>query len=197
MISVKVEQVFLSNAGFVVILRNDADPRALPIFIGQPEAEAIMLRLNKIAVPRPMTHDLLKNLLDYLECRLARVEICGLKEGVFFAKLVLVVDGREVGVDSRPSDAIALALRAEAPLFVAESVMDEAGRVLEAEKEESGGEPKAVQSASGQKPRHGRALSPMQVLSNDLSKAIAEERYEDAARIRDAIKKLGEPKSGN
>jgi bifunctional DNase/RNase len=197
MIPVKVEQVFLSNAGFVVILRNDADPRALPIFIGQPEAEAIMLRINKIAVPRPMTHDLLKNLLDYLECRLARVEICDLKEGVFFAKLVLVVDGREVGVDSRPSDAIALALRADAPLFVAESVMAEAGRFLETEAGETGGERKAAHAAPERKARTARAVSPMQSLSNDLGKAIAEERYEDAARIRDAMKKLGEPKAGN
>lgn len=197
MIPVRVDQVFLSNAGFVVILRSDADPRALPIFIGQSEAESIMLRLNKIEAPRPLTHDLLKNLLDYLECRLAKVEICDLKEGVFFARLVLAYSGREVSVDSRPSDAIAIALRTGTPIFVEERVMDEAGRLLEIEEKGAGVGQAARPPAHEHKARPVRTISPVQVLSNDLNKAVAEERYEDAARIRDEIKKLKDSQAGN
>jgi bifunctional DNase/RNase len=194
MIPVKVDQVFLSNAGFVVILRNERDPRALPIFIGQAEAESIMLRLNNVSVPRPLTHDLLKNLLDYLECRLARIEICDLKEGVFYARLILMVDDRELEVDARPSDAIALALRVDAPLLVDERVMDEAGRIVQIEDKTVEGtqEPRSARNVQPAKP-----ASPADVLSSSLSKAVAEERYEEAARIRDEIKKLKDSHAGN
>lgn len=197
MIPVKVDQVFLSNVGFVVILRNEGDPRSLPIFIGQAEAESIMLRLNKIEVPRPLTHDLLKNLLDYLECRLSRIEICDLKEGVFYARLILLVDDQEVEVDSRPSDAIALALRVDAPLLVEEKVMAEAGRVLQIEDKTGAADEKPVSDGAEPKKPHAKVLSPLEVLSNDLAKAVSEERYEAAAKIRDEIKKFRESHAGN
>ena len=182
MIPVKVDQLFISNMGFVVLLKGLEDERVLQIFIGAAEAQAIAVHLNSVEIPRPLTHDLLKNLLEYFDCRLSRIEVCDLREGTFFAKLVLDHNGVEKEVDSRPSDAIALALRCAAPVFVAEKVMDEAGRVLETppvsgDEEKEQGKPAA-------------ALTPLEKLNRDLDKAVKEERYEDAAQIRDEIKRL-------
>ncbi len=105
MLHVKVEQLFFSNMGFVVLLKGPADERTLPIFIGAAEAQAIALQINNVKMSRPLTHDLFKNTLDFLECRVKRIEVCDLKEGTFYAKLILERDGMEMGIDSRPSDA--------------------------------------------------------------------------------------------
>jgi len=169
--------------GFVVLLKG-ADERALPIFIGAAEAQSIALRLGGVAVPRPMTHDLMKNLLDFMECRLKRVEVCDVVEGTFIGKLVIERDGAEMDLDTRPSDAIALALRCAAPIFVAEKVMDEAGRVFTAE--ETAGET----VLQGEAPKHAKKLTPLEALEKELERAIREEKYEIAARLRDEIKKI-------
>lgn len=190
MIPVKVDQLFLSNLGFVVLLKSANDERALPIFIGAAEAQAIAIQVNEVKVPRPLTHDLLKNLLDFLECRLKRVEIVRIEEGTFYAVLVLERDARDVRVDCRPSDAIAVALRAGAPLFVAEAVMDEAGRIPEVAPAE--GDPGAVTD-----PKTRPRLTPREQLERQLKKAIKDERYEDAARLRDEIAHLEEKHTSN
>ena len=187
MIPVKVEQLFLSNKGFVVLLKGDTDSRTLPIFIDGDQARSIAICINGLEVPRPFTHDLLKNLLDFLECRLVRVEICDLKEGVFFARLVLVREMEETALDSRPSDAIALALRAKAPLFVAESVMNEAGQIVETQ---TTGEVKTRKADEPAKAQVHHRLTPVESLAKDLNKAVSEERFEDAARLRDEISRL-------
>ena len=131
LIMVEVDRAFLSNQGFVILLKGEGDKRSLPVFIGAPEARAIMFALERVPVPRPMTHDLIKNFLDFQECRLHRVIVSELREGTFYARLVLDNDGEEREIDSRPSDGIALALRCKAPIFVAKKVMDEAGKVIE------------------------------------------------------------------
>ncbi len=188
MIQVKVEQLFLSNVGFVVILKGEADPRSLPVFIGPAEAQAIAIPMGGVKVPRPLTHDLLKNILDQQECRLKRVEVCDLREGTFFGKLVLERDGVEFPMDSRPSDAIALALRFGAPMYVHESVMGEAGQVIHGQQVEG-----APAAAEGKKAE----LTPLDQIKRQLEKAIREERYEDAARLRDEIKRLENPHAHN
>lgn len=192
MISVKVDQLFLSNVGFVVLLKGTDDPRTLPIFIGAAEAQAIALWINKVDIPRPMTHDLLKSVLDCIECRLKRVEISDLKEGTFFAKLVLDCGGYDTFVDSRPSDAIALALRASAPISVAPYVMEEAGKVFEQQEEKD-----AKDSAGGKSVEVKEELSELDLLKQNLAKAISEERYEDAASFRDRINKLRSEHTSN
>jgi len=184
MIPVNVDQLFYSNMGFVVLLKGGTDKRSLPIFIGATEAQAIAIQINRIQVPRPMTHDLLKNILDYLECRLKRLEICDLKEGTFYARLVLERDGIEMDMDSRPSDAIALALRFGAPIFVHEKVMEEAGQVL-GEVEAGGFEGPVEGKKQGKK-----KLTPLESVKMELDKAVSEERYEDAAKLRDEIKHM-------
>ena len=110
----------------IVILRSAEHSRILPIWIGIFEANAIALKLEGIEPPRPMTHDLLVNLLGGVNCTIARVAINDLVDNTFFAQIFLTVDSEELIIDSRPSDAIALALRAEVPIYVAETVLDKA-----------------------------------------------------------------------
>jgi len=110
----------------IIILKDDEDKRSLPIWVGIFEANAIALELEKIATPRPMTHDLIKNILETIEARVLKVVVTDLKENTFFAVLHLQVGETEYTVDSRPSDAIALALRAAAPIYVDEDVVRKA-----------------------------------------------------------------------
>lgn len=202
MIQVKVEQIFLSNVGFVVILKALKDERSLPIFIGAAEAQAITTHVNNVKIPRPLTHDLLKNMLDFLECRVMRIEVCELREGTFFARVVIEKDGRSWHMDSRPSDAIALALRCTAPIFVAQAVMEEAGRVIElSEEEKNQGELKIDATGNpdkaGPTPQAAKELSPADALNQKLERAVQDERYEDAARLRDEIKRLKQTHTEN
>jgi uncharacterized protein len=113
----------------VIILRplEDSEPsRVLPIWIGQPEATAILLALEGVDLPRPLTHDLMKNLIETLDAYVERVEITRVEEGTFFAALIVRAEERTLAVDARPSDSIALAVRVGAPVFVAEDVMESA-----------------------------------------------------------------------
>jgi uncharacterized protein len=122
----------------VVILREVAGQRrVLPIFIGVPEAQAIALTMQNIETPRPMTHDLMKNLLDEVGARVERITVTELREGTFFAEIVLSAQGEVRTVSSRPSDAIALAIRIGSPIFAEEDVLEEAGRVEQPDEEEA------------------------------------------------------------
>lgn len=122
----------------VVILRELAGPnRLLPIFIGQPEATAIAFAIDGVVTPRPMTHDLLKNVLDELGATLERIVVTELSEGTFYADLHVQLGEASHQISSRPSDAIALAIRVGCPIFVEDAVLDEAGLVEEPEEEES------------------------------------------------------------
>ena len=110
----------------IIILRDEDDKRSLPIWVGIFEANAIALELEKIPTPRPMTHDLIKSILETVEARLLKIVVTDLRENTFFAELHLQIGEGEFTVDSRPSDAIALALRAAAPIFVNEEVVRKA-----------------------------------------------------------------------
>jgi hypothetical protein len=110
----------------IIILRDEEDKRSLPIWVGIFEANAIALELEKISTPRPMTHDLIKNILECIDARLQKVVVTDLKENTFFAVLHLQLGDVEYTVDSRPSDAIALALRVGAPIYVDEEVVRKA-----------------------------------------------------------------------
>ena len=120
-----VQQVLPSNTP-VVLLREEGGERLLPIFIGLPEATAIGLALSGQEPPRPMTHDLLSNVLEYLKADLEKIVVAEVKGDVFYARIHLSSDGKSVVVDARPSDAIALALRPRAPILVEEKVIAEA-----------------------------------------------------------------------
>jgi bifunctional DNase/RNase len=120
-------RVSLTNQQRIVVLREANNERYLPIWIGPYEAEAITIALQEIEVARPQTHDLLKNIFTTLNARLLRIEVVSLREDVFYGNLIVEVDGRTVSIDSRPSDALALAARAHVPILVAREVMDSAG----------------------------------------------------------------------
>ncbi|BAJ62717.1 bifunctional nuclease family protein [Anaerolinea thermophila] len=120
-------RVSLTNQQRIVVLREVNTERYLPIWIGPYEAEAITIALQEIEVARPQTHDLLKNVLNALNARLLRIEVVALRDEVFYGNLVVEVNGRILNIDSRPSDALALAVRAHVPILVSREVMDVAG----------------------------------------------------------------------
>jgi hypothetical protein len=117
----------------IVLLKTADGNKFLPIWIGHPEAAAILMKLQSQAPPRPMTHDLLSDLLEQLEAQVVRITVTELRENTFYAQITVQQDGREIEVDSRPSDAIALAIRAEAPIFAADSVIEESAIEFEGE----------------------------------------------------------------
>jgi bifunctional DNase/RNase len=118
----------------IIILRDQDGQRVLPIWVGVFEANAIALQIENVQTPRPMTHDLLKNVIDDLRGQVERIVVCELKENTFYARIHMSVDGRALEVDARPSDAIALALRTRSPIFVEETVIQSA-RSVESSKE--------------------------------------------------------------
>jgi bifunctional DNase/RNase len=122
----------------IVILKDPEERRALPIWVGIFEANAIALELEKVSTPRPMTHDLLKNILEGLGITVQQIIVNDLKENTFYATIELNYNGSVVSIDSRPSDAIALALRVNAPIFVTETVVTQAKNIeVSEEKEET------------------------------------------------------------
>lgn len=124
-------RVSLTNQQRIVVLREVNAERYLPIWIGPYEAESITIALQEIEVARPQTHDLLRSIIHQLNGRLVRVEVISLSDDVFYGNLVIEVDGQTMNIDSRPSDALALAVRAHVPILVAREVMDSAGIVPE------------------------------------------------------------------
>jgi bifunctional DNase/RNase len=124
-------RVSLTNQQRIVVLREVNAERYLPIWIGPYEAEAITIALQEIEVARPQTHDLLKNFLNTFSARLVRVEVVALKDDVFFGNLVVEHNDRLIEIDSRPSDALALAVRAHVPILVSREVMETAGIIPE------------------------------------------------------------------
>jgi hypothetical protein len=110
----------------IVILRDKAGQKVLPIWVGIFEANAIALQIENVATPRPMTHDLLRNVIEDLKASVQKIVVCDLQDNTFYALIYLLLDGRVVAIDARPSDAIALALRTRAPIFVEEAVIDNA-----------------------------------------------------------------------
>jgi uncharacterized protein len=189
MIPVEVINTFLVNAGkeFVILLRSTTDDRTLPISIGQLEAQSIAFQLNDIPFPRPLTHDLFKNVLLEIDGSILRTEICELKDDTFYARLYVKIGEQTLEIDARPSDAIAMALRFSSPIFVDETVMEEAGILIsEAELKKENGE------ESGNEVMNDSSREPttVELLRKQLTTAITEERYEQAARLRDEINKL-------
>ena len=117
----------------IVLLKTSSGNKFLPIWIGHSEAAAILVKLQNAATPRPMTHDLVTDLLGQLEAEVIAVTVTELRENTFYAQVTVQQDGNEIDVDSRPSDAIALAVRADAPIFAADEVIEESGIEFEGE----------------------------------------------------------------
>lgn len=183
-----------SNGAFALILKEAEGERRVPIIIGQPEATAIGYELEGMKPSRPMTHDLLKAIIEAMNGQLTEVLIHDLHDGTFFASII--IDGATADIDARPSDAIALAVRCKAPIYIYESLMDEAG--FEAEDEPADEEINPTKEYSREARKNvieAEAQSPVTGLMEELNRAITAENYEQAARLRDEIEKL--QKQGN
>lgn len=194
---IPVEIIALSTSpstggAYALVLSEAEGSRRLPIIIGAFEAQAIAFELEKIQPPRPMTHDLLRDAFEALGAEITDVVIDELREGTFFAKVRYSHNGDEGQLDARPSDAIALAVRVEAPILVAPAVMDEAGILSDDETPDAApsapverDEPRPAAAKEEKKP-----ASRLEKVERDLATAIADEDYEKAARLRDELKRL-------
>jgi uncharacterized protein len=210
-VEAEIWTVAQTDQGNVVLVRPKGSDLAVPIFIGQLETQAILIGMGEVEVPRPLTHDLLLSLLATLRAELLRIEIHDLRDGTFYARMILRTEGRELVVDSRPSDAIGVAVRARCPVFIAESVIEEAGisvnlvaglRLSETEAaalpgEEGGEEGGESPSEAGGEEAVGEGLivpasseGELSRLRAELEAAVAAEDYERAAEIRDKLREL-------
>ncbi|SMG34147.1 hypothetical protein SAMN05661096_02226 [Marivirga sericea] len=201
---IKLEILGLSSSqsqsgSFALVLGETPGSRRLPIIIGMFEAQAIAIEIEKIVPNRPMTHDLFKSFAHSFNYSVKEIVISDLKEGVFFAKIVCDNGMETVEIDSRPSDAIAIGIRFDAPIYTYEKIMSEAGIVLSDEKDEDDISElkKPVEKSSS--PGSGSSTPPsksdfdklknmpMDKLNDLLDKMIQSEDYEKAAKIRDEI----------
>lgn len=175
------------GGGYALILKEVAGDRRLPIIIGSFEAQHIALELEGIKPPRPLTHDLLRNVIESLGFSISYVVINELRDGTFFAKIKMDIESLGE-IDSRPSDAIALALKFAVPIYVSEEVMNEVSFIPESEEATEKSE-KVTEETD-----YGSLFDPsekkLQTLREQLKDAVQSEDYEKAATIRDEIKKL-------
>ncbi len=175
MIKVNVNGIFITQSqASGILLKEQNGNRALPIVIGEYEAQSIAMALENIKPPRPITHDLTVNMLRTLNISLESILITELKDSTFYALLRLVKDSEIIEVDSRPSDAIAIAVRLGSSIYVNDEVMEEASYVPDEAQEEK------IESG----------IADIEDLKKSLQKAVDAEDYEKAARIRDQIKRL-------
>jgi len=177
-----------TGGAYAILLKEYEGNRRLPIIIGAFEAQAIALEIEGIKPPRPLTHDLIKQLTDNLGATVIEIVVDELRENTFYAKVILEASGLVQEIDARPSDAIALAVRADAPIFVANSVMEAAAFVPSDEDEAI--EVSSVNPDSEKINKPITKEAKLAVLQNKLREAIESEEYERAAKIRDDIKNL-------
>lgn len=180
------------NQSFAVILAEVHGNRRLPVVIGMFEAQAIAIELENIPPSRPLTHDLFKNVLKELSVQLIEININALKEGVFYAQLICEHNGETFVIDSRTSDALALAVRFSCPIYTNEPIMEEAGIILDeslAEEQQEYKGSKKVEVEKKEKIKNSLGSMSLDKLEKLLSNALSDEDYERAASIRDEIKK--------
>ena len=184
-----------SGGGTCAILLREVDgERILPVVIGLLEAQSIAVKLQGIPTPRPLTHDLMNAVMTHLHAKLVRVTIDNVREGTFFATMEIDDNGEVFKIDSRPSDAIALAIRFGSPIFVSEAVMDAAASVPETlgtvSAGESSGTAPAEPEANLEQAETVHAVSHVEKLEAEMKTAIKTENYERAAQIRDEIQRI-------
>ena len=188
LVEAEIWTVARTDKGNAVLVKPVGSEQAVPIFIGQLEAQSILFGLASVPVPRPMTHDLFISVLEKTGVTVERIEITDLKDRTFYARIILKQGIKKLTVDSRPSDALGIASRLKCPVYIAEAIVDEAGVAVSLVSddeiqlqvgEEEEGEPE-IHEEDEEKNR----------LEEQLKKAVEEENYEEAARIRDRLKEL-------
>ena len=200
-VEAEIWTVAQTDQGNVVLVRPKGSDLAVPIFIGQLETQSILIGMGGVEVPRPLTHDLFISLLSSLRAELARIEIHDLREGTFYGRLILRVEGEaEIVVDARPSDAIGIAVRSLCPVFIAESVVEEAGisvNLVTGMRVDADSSP--LEEGDADVPVFPNLTAPsgivpassegeLERLRAELERAVAEEDYERAAKLRDRIR---------
>lgn len=187
---IKLDIVALSHSvaqssSYAVVLGEQRGSRRLPIVIGSFEAQAIAVAMERMTPNRPLTHDLLKNVLDIFQADLVEIIINNLQDGIFFSKLICVQNGETIEIDSRTSDALAMSVRFDCPIYTYEFILDRAGVVMEEIETEEGDEA----LVGRQEVASGRRLSSYSEddLKSMLEEVLANEDYERAAEIRDEI----------
>lgn len=187
------------SGAYALVLSEEEGTRRIPIIVGGFEAQAIAIELEGLNPPRPLTHDLFKKFSDTFGIRLLEVNIHKLEEGVFFANVLFDNGDRQISLDARTSDAIALALRFKCPIYTTSEIVDKAGIVLDFDQAQGAGEGEAGPGlaekkdppAAGKKKGRRSKLTeqPTEELKSMLEKAVANEDYERASEIRDEIRR--------
>ena len=194
LVEAEIWTVAKTDQGNAVLVKPLDGDKAVPIFIGPLEAQNILLGLGEVEIPRPLTHDLLLHLLNTLDARLLRVDIHTLSEGTYYSNLVLEHHGRRIEVDARPSDSLALAVRADCPIYIDVDLVEESGVSLEqlkqaaadAETDDGDDEPEP-------EPESDKRKATRSDLKARLDAAVTNENYEEAARLRDQLNSLEGP----
>ncbi|MFW5743617.1 MAG: bifunctional nuclease domain-containing protein [Spirochaetota bacterium] len=179
LVEAEIWTVARTDKGNAVLVKPVGSERAVPIFIGQLEAQSILIGLGNVPMPRPLSHDLFVTMLEKLNATIDRVDITELKDGTFYARIVVKQGLKKIVIDSRPSDALGITARIHCPLYIAESIVEEAGIAINLITEE---DPK-VDVPDPREIERNR-------LEQELEKAVEDEDYEEAARIRDKINEL-------
>ncbi len=180
LVEAEIWTVAHTEQGNAVLVKPLGSDLAVPIFIGQLEAHSILIGLGGVPMPRPLTHDLLVSLMEKMSVALERIEITELKEGTFYSRLLLRQGGKKIFIDSRPSDALGLAVRVKCPIFISEVIIGEAGVSVKLVADE---EKKATSPSS--------LDLEIDRLKTEMEKALEVENYEEAARLRDKLRELG------
>ena len=191
LVEAEIWTVAKTDQGNAVLVKPVNGDKAVPIFIGPLEAQNILLGLGEVEIPRPLTHDLLLNILSNLEARLLRVDIHTFSEGTYYSNLVLDLNGRRLEVDARPSDSLALAVRADCPIYIERELVEESGVSLEQLKQSSS-DSETDEGDDEPEPEPSEREAELVELQTKLERAVAQEHYEEAARLRDEIQKLEE-----
>jgi uncharacterized protein len=201
LVPAEVWTVAKADQGHAVLVRPVGLDVAVPIFIAPLEAQSILIGLGSVRMPRPLTHDLFLSALENLGASVNRIEITRIKEQTYYANLILDSSGSEITIDARPSDCLALAVRVKCPIFIDEAIVDDAGIPVKMVEERTRamrqpGEASADGAVEGTEAVNipeFTALGPeteLSTLKKVLEKAIDEEDYEEAARLRDKIREL-------
>jgi bifunctional DNase/RNase len=207
-VRVEIDDIIMTNTGFAMVLVDREKERVLPIFIGPFEANGILMKLQGVSFPRPLTYDLIKNIIEMMQGYVEKVVINDLRDGTFYATLYIVTNDQVLEIDSRPSDAVAICVRSGAPIYVTEKVMAissipleeysskkgfKSQEEIEEEASKEKEEPKLHQTKEEKTKQQAKKKEVLiEELKKELEKAVNEERFEDAARIRDEINKLTE-----
>ena len=179
LVEAEIWTVAKTDKGHAVLVKPLGSERAVPIFIGQLEAQAILIGLGNVPMPRPLTHDLIIELMDKMNASVERIEITEMRESTFYSRVILKQGLKKIVLDSRPSDALGLAARIRCPLYISESIVDEVGVAVNLISEE---DPQMDVPSPGELERNK--------LEEQLQRAVDAEDYEEAARIRDMINEL-------